>query len=331
VRAEAATSPSPLLPTALQLVEDGVTAAGLVARFEAAGATVEPAVASRLLGELAELGLTRVGSTVRGEPRYVPTSLGIQFQEGSLAPGTAISESLSDLERLRTDLLSTIAHELRTPLTAIRTCVGLLLDPNTVASEEQASVLLATIERNAGRMQRLITDILDLARFRAGQVVLQLRRFDASDMARSVASAVMPLAEARGQAIEVHDPGSVWIYGDHRRLEQALLNLVANAQQHSPDLAPIVVRVAAHGQEVTWSVTDIGPGISFEDQGRLFERFFVGAADRGEPRSGVGLGLPTALAIAQAHGGRIEVDSILGDGSTFVLAVPIGGPGDGND
>lgn len=323
---------SPLVPTALLLVGSGATATDLVARFAGAGAALDNETARQLLGDLARLGLTRVGTAGAEEPRFVPTSLGQQLQEESLTGGTPLTERLSDLERLRTDLLSTIAHQLRTPLTAIRTCIGLLRDPETIASEEQGAMLLATIERNADRMQRLIGDILDLARFRAGQVGLQLRRFDATALARGVAATVTPLAEARGQAIEVHAPPvPVWVYGDHRRLEQALLNLVANAQQHSPEWAPIIVRVAQVHEEVHWSVTDIGPGIAVADQARLFERFFVGASDRGAPRSGVGLGLPTALAIAQAHGGRIDVDSVLGDGSTFVLVVPVGGPSEGEE
>ena len=86
--------------------------------------------------------------------------------------------------------------------------------------------------------------------------------------------------------------------------------------------------VEEHGLFTSWSVTDDGPGISEADQARLFERFFVGRNDRSGPREGVGLGLPTALAIAQAHGGTIGVRSALGRGSTFTLIVPTAGPED---
>jgi signal transduction histidine kinase len=104
---------------------------------------------------------------------------------------------------------------------------------------------------------------------------------------------------------------------------------VANAQRFSPDGGTVRVRVLARANEATaWTVSDDGPGISDSDQQRLFERFFVGRSDRSGAREGIGLGLPTALAIAQAHGGTIEVDSQVGRGSTFTLVVPNASPDD---
>jgi signal transduction histidine kinase len=247
--------------------------------------------------------------------------------EGGVHGETAVP--LEELERLRTDLLSTIAHELRTPLTAVRTSVGLLLDARTTATAEQRVALLESIERNADRMQRLVGDILELSRFRAGSVSLQLRNFSANALAEAAVSVVAPLATKRGQRIDLRrmtDDDSV--YGDRRRLEQALLNLVANAERFSPDGETILVTVERRGENTAWTVADNGPGISDADQTRLFERFFVGRNDRSGPREGVGLGLPTALAIAQAHGGTIEVRSALGEGSTFGLVVPMAGPED---
>jgi len=122
--------------------------------------------------------------------------------------------------------------------------------------------------------------------------------------------------------------GEIPVYGDHRRLEQALLNLVSNAQRFSPDGADVGVAVAAAGGQVRWTVTDRGPGIPEGDRERLFERFFVGRNDVQGVREGIGLGLPTALAIAQAHGGGVDVDSAEGRGSAFTLHVPADGPAD---
>jgi signal transduction histidine kinase len=177
-------------------------------------------------------------------------------------------------------------------------------------------------------MQRLVGDVLELSRFRSGNVSLQLRSFSAGALADSVIALVAPLAERRRQRIERVLPaaGDHRVYGDHRRLEQALLNLVSNAQRFTPDGGAITVGVEEHGLLTAWSVTDEGPGISAADQGRLFERFFVGRGDRSGPGEGVGLGLPTALAIAQAHGGTVSVRSGLGEGSTFRLVVPTAGP-----
>jgi signal transduction histidine kinase len=187
--------------------------------------------------------------------------------------------------------------------------------------------MLETIERNAERMQRLVGDILDLARFRTGAIRLQRRQFDAADVAEAAAATIRPLAGQRGQTIDLQVGRPGWnVYGDRPRLERALLNLVSNAQRFAPAGGRIGIHATREPDGGTrWTVTDDGPGISLEDQARLFERFFVGRNDRHEAHEGVGLGLPTALAIAQAHGGTIEVRSRPGEGSTFSLVIPADG------
>ena len=324
--ARSSASQSPLLHAALSLVPPSATAAELEARFAATGAVLGPHVASRLLGGLAELGLVRVTQKANGGSRFVATTLGLTYIEGALHGEASLP--LSELEQLRTDLLSTIAHELRTPLTAVRTSVGLLLDPAAEPTEEQRRSLLDAIERNAERMQRLVGDVLELSRFRSGSVSLQLRSFSATNLADSAIAVVAPIAAQRHQKIDRVPPksGDHRVYGYHHRLEPALLNFVSNAQRFSPDGGSVIVSVEEHGLMTTWSVKDDGPGISEADQARLFERFFVGRSDRSGPREGIGLGLPTALAIAQAHGGTIDVRSEVGRGSTFTLVVPTAGP-----
>ena len=319
---------SPLLAAALAVLAESATAAELDARFAERGVILREGLADELLGELAALGLVRRSRMQHGATRYVVTSLGRRSVDAGLTGETA--DRLAELEGLRTDLLSTIAHELRTPLTTIRTSAGLLLAPDSHPTEDQRRTLLEAIARNGERMQRLVGDILELSRFRTGQVALQLRRFGASGLADSTVALIAPLAEARHQHIDRDDTVAPehGVYGDHRRLEQALLNLVSNAQKFTPDGGRVAVCTDERGDDTVWSVVDEGPGITAADQDRLFERFFVGRSDRSGPREGVGLGLPTALAIAQAHGGTIEVDSAPGSGSTFRLVVPTNGPAD---
>ena len=321
--------PSPLAGAALALVADGATPADLAERFTDAGAAIEAAGTSSLLGELAALGLVRVARHNGDDRFHVLTSLGRQVLGGNLGADAGVVERLAELERLRTDLLSTIAHELRTPLTAVRTCVGVLRDPATSPSPAEVDTLLGTIERNADRMQRVVGDILEIARFRTGEVVLQLRPFDAAAMAREAVASLAPLAARRGQAIELDVPGApVRVFGDHRRLESALVNLISNAVKYGPEDSTISVRVRTVRRSVVWTVADQGPGIPADEQPRLFERFFVGQNDREGSGRGVGLGLPTALAIAQAHGGAIDVTSAPGSGSVFRIVVPAKGPQD---
>lgn len=315
--------PSPLALAALALIGEGASAATLVERYAAAEATIEPATAERLLEQLAGLGLVRVARGSDADRVFVVTSLGLRAGASMTTDPTAAA-TLLGLEEMRTDLLSTIAHELRTPLTAIRTSVGLLRDPDSAPDPGQRQALLGTIERNAVRMQRLVGDTLDLTRFRAGRIQLQLRRFDAVAVARSVAASTSPDSQSR---IDIEDPGRpVWVFGDRRRLDQALLNLVSNALRYSPEQERVTIVVAEVPPEVRWTVVDRGPGIPDDDRAHLFERFFVGRRDRSGRQNGVGLGLPIALAIAQAHDGRIDVVSELGDGTSFTIAVPADGP-----
>jgi signal transduction histidine kinase len=242
-----------------------------------------------------------------------------------LAVRVAIETELANLERLRTQLLGVIGHELRTPLTAIRTSVGLLQDPGVRPSAAERDRLLASIARGAERIQVLVADVLDIARFRTGDVRLQLRVFDAAELVEGVSADMTAALAQKRQHLELEISERPQVYGDRTRLRQVLLKLLSNAHRFAPAGAAISVRLVTHGQNVIWSVADRGPGISAEDLPRLFERFFAADAP-GFEGGGAGLGLPISLAIAQAHGGTIEVDTAPGIGSTFSLCVPLRGP-----
>ena len=313
---------------ALLLVGNGTTPDELAERFAILETARRPAGAAALLARLARLGLVRLASTASEQaPRYVLSPLGQQYAARAFGGQPEVEAQLATLERLRTDLLSTIAHELRTPLTAVRTSVGLLRDPDVHPDAAAREQLLETIARSAERMQRLVADVLDLTRLRSGSLKLQARRFDAVALAREACAAIEPLLQARGQPLDLDLPKApIWVYGDRRRLEQALLNLLSNAHRFAPAGAPIRLEVATDGGDVAWSVADRGPGIAPEDRARLFERFFTAASDSSEVGAGSGLGLPIAMAIAQVHSGTIEVASEPGRGSTFTLRMPARGP-----
>lgn len=309
------------------LLAEPMTATELASTVTADGLEMSGDRAEAILARASALGLARVAEYQDGDARYVATSLGQRSAASLASADPELAVGLQELERLRSDLLATVGHELRTPLTAIRTSVGLLLDPGIVPSPDQRQQLLSTIGRSADRMQRLLTELLDLARLRSGRAELQRAAFDARDVARDVAAAVEPMAAARSQRVRMELPErAVRMVGDRRRLEQALLNLVANAQKFSPAGAEIDLSLARTDDgAVRWTVVDRGPGIGAEEQARLFERFFVGTSDGNVAGGGAGIGLPTALAIAQGHGGTIEVDSEVGRGSIFHLVIPAGG------
>jgi len=319
-----ATTSGALAWAALGLLAAPCSALELTRRFESEGATVAAARATEVLDELVELGLARI-KEAGNSPVYIRTPLGDQMAASTGVEGGELRGRLAELERLRSDLFSTVAHELRTPLTAIRTAIGLLLDPATRAEPANREELLQAVERNAERLQRLADTTLELARFRAGQIRLQLRRFDARQLADDVNVALGPLLQAKQQHLSVSVPEQpVWVFADHRRIERAIVNLVSNAHKFSASGSEIRFAVRLIEDNVCWEVADDGSGIAEEDKPLLFERFFVSASDG--VGGGSGLGLPIVLITAQAHDGRVEVDSELGRGSTFRLIIPADRP-----
>jgi signal transduction histidine kinase len=302
-------------------LDRGMTERELVRAFGDLGFVVTEERARDLLQQLAALGLARLVSTDGDAPRYATTVLGRSHLE-AVDAGAALQGQLTELERLRTELISAVAHELRTPLTSIRTSVSLLQDTSVHPSADERGRLLANIATSAERMQRLVADVLDIARFRSGTVRLQLRAFDAVTLAHDVARASEPMLAARGQRMQVRaSVNALSVYADRRRIEQVLVNFLSNASRFSPAGSEIALEVSAENEHVLWSVRDQGPGIPEEDRPRLFERFFT--ADRhSQEQSGTGLGLPISLAIAEAHEGSIQVETELGRGSTFRLRIP---------
>jgi len=232
-----------------------------------------------------------------------------------------LREETAELEGLRTNLLALIAHEFRTPLTAIRTSVGLLQDPGVPVDHTQEERLLGAISESAIRMQRLVTDLVDLAKFRSGNARLQVRRFDATALANEAVRALAGLLHSKNQTVTIDGPKRTWVYGDRVRLGQALLNLLSNAVKFAPADSEITITTSLNDGEVSWAVTDHGPGIPVRSQPYLFERFFTVARRDSARESGTGLGLPIAMAIANAHGGTVDVRSRPGGGSTFTLRV----------
>lgn len=312
-----------LLACVMATVNASATPAQLSERFAAMGVQVDGVQAFALMGRLTELGMLRVASVVDGVSRYVPTVIGLRWPQ-TLGGDDRLEAELADLERIRTQLIGAVAHELRTPLTAIRTSVGLLQDATVRPTSADAGRLLANIAASAERMQRLVADVLDLARFRAGAVRLQLQQFDAVALARDVVLGMEPLFSAKQQTMRLEAPDHALVFADRRRIEQVLVNLLSNANKFAPSGTSVRLLIECRDDEVAWAVVDEGPGIAAEDQPHLFEHFYVNE-QRFPDQTGTGLGLPISLAIAQAHDGTIDIETGPA-GTTLRLRVPSHGP-----
>jgi signal transduction histidine kinase len=308
----------------LSAVAAGASIGEITTRLSAGDSAINSDVVARVVADLERRELLRAG-TWPEDASYAPTASGRRMILDQVAAwATAAAELETErrqVERLRTDLLSTISHELRTPLTLIRTSIGLLLvsDPD----EEMRQRLLRNIKGSTDRMHALVTDLLDLARLRGDRLELQIRRVDLAELVSGVVSLMRPLLDAKGQRVELAMPlPSPAVPGDYRRLERVLLNLLSNANKFAPIGSVIVVMVNEDAQEVTVAIQDAGPGITDEAMPHLFEQFFTERTSSSRHNIGAGLGLPIAKGIIEAHGGRIWVESTVGVDTTVWFALP---------
>ncbi len=260
-----------------------------------------------------------------GERRFQATARGQEAIVRGLgqwaAASRALAEEQADLERRRTDLLSTLSHELRTPLTLILTSSGLLLDGDP--DPEMRLRLLTNVKQSADRMSSLVTDVLDLARLSSHRLELQLRQVNLNDLITGTISLLQPLLDTKMQTVRLTLPDAPPVVpGDSPRLERVLLNILGNANKFAPEGSEIHLEMTATSEEVTIHITDTGPGITPEAIPHLFEQFFTERTSSSRHNIGAGMGLPIAKGIVETHGGRIWVTSEVGQGTTVSFTLP---------
>lgn len=218
--------------------------------------------------------------------------------------------------RAREEVLAILAHDLRDPMQTIHAAATVLA--HQVPEQNRRHV--AIIDRAIQTMQRLVTDLLDVARMDAGTFSLHKERIEVDALVRDVLEMYEPQALARGIMLGSDiDRGIAPIEADRDRLRQVLSNLLGNALKFTPAKGSIAVRAADCEGGVEVAVRDSGPGIPGQDLERIFNRFWqLNSASR----TGAGLGLAICKAVVEAHGGRVWADSELGRGSTFHVFIP---------
>jgi len=236
------------------------------------------------------------------------------------------AEEVTRQDQLKSELLATVSHELRTPLTSIKGALSVLLAEDPPAAEVRAE-FLGIAHQNVERVMRLIGNFLNLTRIEAGQIGVVPRPVDLAEVLAAAVGRMRGLAAERRVSLEVEaPPGPLPLTGDPEMLESVFSNLLDNAVKFSPEGAGVTVRVEADPRAVTVHVRDRGPGIPPDEVPRLFERFFRGSPAVTRRVPGTGLGLHISKAIVEAHGGRIGVESRVGQGSTFTVTLPREGP-----
>lgn len=226
------------------------------------------------------------------------------------------------LERVRRDFVANASHELRTPLTSIRGFVEALED-GAVEEPEKAARFLGKIRVHADRMAALVEDLLELSRIEAGGRPTRCEPLAPSELAQDVVASFALAADARGVELRHLDDGAPAIESDPERLLRLLGNLVDNAVKYTPSGGHVTLEVAPGERGgALFRVRDDGPGIAAEHIPRLFERFYRVDAARSRELGGTGLGLAIVKHLAEVLGATLEVESRVGQGSCFSVAVP---------
>ena len=237
---------------------------------------------------------------------------------------TAQAEPDAGAEGVR-DLLATVLHEVRTPLACLTATAEVLADSFEELGPRDARAMLRRLQRSATWLQALVDNLTAAAQLEAGQLHLGTGPVDLGECARTALGLVGPLLERAGQAAEVAGAAPL-AWGDARRVEQALVNLLMNASKYGGAGAPIRVELGRLPGRATVAVADRGPGIPVGEQGRVFERYARGQAAVASGASGLGLGLHIVKTLVERQGGEVALESAPGQGATFTLALPLAAP-----
>jgi two-component system OmpR family sensor kinase len=230
--------------------------------------------------------------------------------------------ALRTSDALRRQMMADVSHELKTPLTAMRGYIETLRMPEVVLDADRRDRYCETIDRETRRLERIVKDLLDLARYEHGSVVLHQRLFDVERLFEHVVGRHEREAQNNGVALHLHvDAHTDQVVADPDRIEQAIENLVGNALRHTPAGGSVTLRATQADGVATLSVTDTGAGIAPEHLPLVFERFYKVDESRGAGSTGSGLGLSITKAIVERHGGTIGVTSQPGQ-TTFTIALP---------
>jgi two-component system sensor histidine kinase SenX3 len=322
------------------LLNPAARAMGLLRAGKIPGTPTAHPIVRTLAGQVRRTGVRREVELdlPRGTEGSGAEPLGVNLRAVALGGGLVAVEAFDMTEahrlaRVRRDFVANVSHELKTPIGALQLLAEAILDATT--DNEDGTVDVESTRRFAERMQRestrlgtLITELLELTRLQGAEplpdpepVAVDWVIAEAVDRSRTAAAVKEIDIEVRGER-------GLRVYGNDNQLATALGNLVENAVAYSDTGGAVIVTAAGDGQKIEISVADHGMGIAANEVDRVFERFYRSDQARSRERGGTGLGLAIVKHIATNHGGRVDVSSALGGGSTFTLRLPARPPED---
>jgi signal transduction histidine kinase len=235
-----------------------------------------------------------------------------------------VMEDISEIKRLsqlKSEFVSTVSHDLRSPLSAVQGFLSVLDQAGPLNEEQREFVDIAQGE--IVRLFKLTEDLLHLGRLDSG-IELEMERCDLSTIVEKAVSEWQMRAQEHQHTLSVDlPPAAVYVHGSPRLLRQVLDNLLSNAVKYSLVGGQIVVQLTQAGREAVLQVTDLGIGIASQDQPHVFDRFYRVKNEHTEEIEGTGLGLAIVRSVAERHGGRVWVESELGQGTTIGVALPV--------
>lgn len=231
------------------------------------------------------------------------------------------AEALEKADKVKTDFVANMSYELRTPLTSIGGFAEMLAEGYAGTLEPSAKEYVSAILESVARLSSLIDNVLDLTRSEGGGLQLERERVDIAGLVKAAVMALEPRAAEKEQAIEfaIEDSTGV-VEGDSRRLRESIEHVVRNAIAYAETGGRIEIKASGNEQKAFITISDNGPGISAEEQAKVFDRFHKTDGQRGE--AALGLGLPLTRQFIEAHGGSVELASVPGEGTAVTLVIP---------
>ncbi len=256
-------------------------------------------------------------------------SIGLDSEEDAEDPGqqgaVAVLADISNekvIQKRNAEFVSAVSHEMKTPLSGIKAYVELLVDGDAETDEEREE-FLSVIDSQADRLQRLVNNLLNIARIEAGVVQVSKEAQSLNELLEGTVGVVAPSAEQKNIELKVElSPMYLGVLADRDMLAQAAINLLSNAIKYTPNNGTVTLRSRMEDNEVVFEVQDTGVGLDADDCNKVFEKFYRVKKDS-QMAAGTGLGLPLCKHIVEdVHGGHLSVTSELGKGSTFRAVLP---------